>query len=395
MAVKKAFILAALSAAVLLTSSPAVFAQGCVAVRPMSCSASGLTNNLGLLEKGQWQLSGSYRYFKSFRHFRGDVEEHERIEQDTQVENLTHAIDLGVNYGLTHRVGLLLNLPLVYYDRSSLYEHYGNSAAANPEHKRFHTGAQGLGDLRFGANYWVFNPATAMKGNLLLGLSIKAPTGDANVSDEFHRRTRDGRDSVITRPVDQSIQLGDGKWGLNVEMQAFRSVFSRAAVFFNGFYLFNPSNVNNTLTRGTLTGADPITAYHSVADQFAARLGLNYAVLPSAGLSASLCGRIEGVPSHDLFGESQGFRRPGYVFSIEPSMTLSKGMDFTLNVPIALYRNRTKSVFDLADPTGQRHGDAAFADYLVNLVASYKFGKKQHGAMNMPPQINIPIEQKQ
>jgi hypothetical protein len=72
-----------------LISNQEVLSQGCVAVRPMSCSASGQASNFGMMEQGQWQLSSSYHYFKSFRHFRGDVEEKIRVEEATQVENIT------------------------------------------------------------------------------------------------------------------------------------------------------------------------------------------------------------------------------------------------------------------------------------------------------------------
>jgi hypothetical protein len=43
---------------------------------------------------------------------------------------------------------------------------------------------------------------------------------------------------------------------------------------------------------------------------------------------------------------------------------------------VALYRNRTKSTYDRSDPSGQRHGDAAFADYSINLGFGYRFGGK-------------------
>jgi len=381
MAMKK-FIAAisVLAVFVVLISNQDVLSQGCVAVRPMSCAASGQVSNSGMLEKGQWQLSSSYRYFKSFRHFRGDVEEKNRVEEGTQVENLTHAIDLGLSYGLSTRFGLALNVPVIYYDRSSLYEHYGNSLSSNPTQARFYTGAMGIGDTRLTANYSLFNPATSAKGNISIGVGIKTPTGNSNVQDEFHRRTANGRDSVVTRAVDQSIQLGDGGWGLNLEMSAFRQLFAKGSLVFNGFYLMNPRNVNSVP--------------HSVADQYGARLCFYYAVLPQAGFTAGLGGRIEGIPSDDLIGKSEGFRRPGYVVSIEPTISYNKGVNFTLNVPIALYRNRTQSYSDKlrTRETGVfRIGDAAFADYLINLVVTYKFGKK-HGSMSIPTKITIPNE---
>lgn len=356
------------------------YGQGCVAVRPMSCSASGNSGNLGILQKNQWQLGASYRYFKSFRHFRGDSEETERVEHETDVRNYAHSIDLGLSYGITNRISVSLNLPLIHYYRTSLYEHYGNSVTANPEQNRFHTAATGIGDLRLTGYYWIWNPERdSLNGNLAVGLGVKAPTGNSNVEDEFHKISKiDGSDSVSVRAVDQSIQLGDGGWAVNLELQGFLKVFKGGWLYFNGFYMSNPRNYNNTLTRGTLTNVDPMIAYHSVADQYAARLGLNYAILPHSGFSASLGGRIEGVPSKDIIGKSDGFRRPGYIFSVDPGLSyMYKTLTLVLNVPVALYRNRTKSTYDLADPTGTRHGDAAFADYLINFNVIWRFGKKQ------------------
>jgi hypothetical protein len=125
------------------------------------------------------------------------------VEEGTQVENITHAIDLGLSYGLSTRFGLALNMPVIYYDRSSLYEHDGNSVTTNPSRARFHTGAMGIGDTRLTANYALFNPERVSKGNISIGMGIKMPTGNSSVEDEFHRRTADGRDSVVTRAVDQ------------------------------------------------------------------------------------------------------------------------------------------------------------------------------------------------
>ena len=162
------------------------------------------------------------------------------------------------------------------------------------------------------------------------------------------------------------------------------------ALYFNGFYLFNPKETNQTLTRGVPVNTTSLTSFHSVADQFAARLGLNYAFAPKAGLSASLGGRIQGIPSHDLIGGDAGFRRPGYVISIEPGLSYNmRGLSMNLNIPVALYRNRTKSVSDLSDPAGQRHGDAAFADYLINFLVSYKLGGMRHET-GIPARVTIP-----
>ncbi|MEZ5063461.1 MAG: hypothetical protein R3B81_01950 [bacterium] len=365
-----AFVLIAL--AVTFAAHSRALAQGCVAVRPMSCATSEHVSGASTsLAKGDWQASSSYQHFRSFRHFRGDHEEANRVEDGTEVININHAVDLGLTYGLTNRLALSASLPLIYYDRSSLYEHYGNSTTSNPTQARFHTGAQGIGDARVTASYWMYDPMTPHRGNVSLGFGIKMPTGDSDVQDTFHKLDSNGQDSTIVKAVDQSIQLGDGAWGFALSTEGYRSLFDRTALYFNGFYLFNPKETNDVP--------------YSVADQYAARLGLDYALFPQHGLSASLGGRWEGIPSEDLIGGSEGRRRPGYIVSIEPGLTYShSNLTFTMNVPVALYRNRTQSVSD-KERTAQTgewvQGDAAFADYLINFSISARFGGGSHHMM--------------
>ncbi len=367
----------------LLTIGESVQAQGCVAVRPMSCGDAGhmsMSNGSmvsGPLVEGRWDASASYQYFRSFRHFRGDHEESHRVDDGTEVININHAMDLGISYSLNRRTQLTINVPLIYYDRSSLYEHYGNSIGSNPGQQRFNTGSYGLGDVRLSADYWMLDPAKGHRTNFSLGLGIKTPTGDSNVQDTFHKMGSDGADSLVTKAVDQSIQLGDGAWGFALRSQAY-SAFSRSfSGYFNGFYLFTPTEVNDTQHNAT--------TFHSVADQYSFRMGMNYAALPAHGLSASLGGRFEGIPSEDLIGGSDGRRRPGYAISIEPGLSLNQHVwNLSLNVPIALYRNRTQSVSDkerTASSGEWVQGDAAFADYVVNFSISRSFGGSSHGMM--------------
>lgn len=372
----------------LLIFSQKSVAQGCVAIRPMS-GCTGVAAGSIALGKGEWQIGANYRYFRSFRHFKGEFEQKERLELNTEVINIAHSIDLGLSFGISNRLSVTASLPFIYYDRSSLYEHYGNSPTANPDHKRFNTGAQGIGDLRISGLYWLWNPEKHLKRNLAVGLGLKLPTGNENVTDEFHKRkASDGTDSIIVKPVDQSIQLGDGGVGISLELQGYTSVFRNGALYFNGFYMSNPQETNNTVNRvltANSSQADSITAFHSIADQFVVRLGLNYVVWPARNLSVNLGVRAEGIPAKDLIGKDEGFRRPGYIISAEPGISYQHGrVSFSLNVPFALYRNRVKSVSDLADPTGQRHGDAAFADYSVNVGAAWRFGGHKAMAMEAP-----------
>lgn len=374
----------------LMLFSQKTLAQGCVAIRPMGCGGANLSNQTGFFNKGEWRVAATYRYFQSYKHFRGDHEEKERVENGTEVINDAHSMDLGLSYSFTDRFSMAFNLPFIYYKRSSLYEHYGNSPTTNPDQKRFSMNSKGIGDLRLSANYWLLDPHKHMNGNVALGLGIKLPTGNSNAQGDFHKLSSEGLDSIVTRAADQSIQLGDGGVGFTVEAQAYQTVFQRGALYFSGFYMFNPKTQNETLTRGTLNNVDPLIAHHSIADQYAVRLGLNYVVLPQQNLSLSLGGRAEGIPAKDAIGKSDGFRRPGYVVSAEPGLTWAKGnCNLTLNVPLALYRNRVKSVYDLADPTGERHGDAAFADYSINAGVVWRFGGHKMAPVDAPTFKNV------
>lgn len=358
-------------------------AQGCVAIRNMSCSGAGLnlsTSNAGFLNPGEWQASLNYRYFRSFRHFRGTHEEANRVEEGTEVINIVNSFDLGLGYSVSNRLSLNVTLPVTTFDRSSLYEHYGNSAETNPDHKRFHTQANGIGDLRLSATYWMLDPAKHHKGNFALGIGIKAPTGNANVQDDFHKLDKEGNDYTIRKAVDQSIQLGDGGWGVSLEAQGYQVLFANTSLYFDGFYLSNPRNVNETLRSPTADPNEPDN-YFSVADQYAARLGLSYML--GHATSLSLGGRIEGIPAFDVIGKEQGFRRPGYVISVEPGITQQVNrFVLNLNIPVALVRDRIRNTQDIASG---KHGDAAFADYLINAGIAYRFGGKKE---SQPPLQN-------
>jgi hypothetical protein len=90
-----------------------------------------------------------------------------------------------------------------------------------------------------------------------------------------------------------------------------------------------------------------------------------------------LAARIEGVPAHDLLGPSDGFRRPGYALSVEPGLAWYRSSNaLAVSVPIALRRDRTRSVPDEMDnpiPQTLGNGDAAFADWVLLVGFSRRF----------------------
>ncbi|MBU6219300.1 MAG: hypothetical protein KGQ50_01510 [Bacteroidetes bacterium] len=343
--------------------------QGCVAIRGVgSCLNPNSHAETGL--KGSWTISGDFRYFKSFRHFRGHEEEADRVANGTEVINHTSAFNIGVQHGLTERLFFSSDIPFVINTRSSLYEH--------GRKERRTTFSRGLGDIRLGLGYWLVEPGRK-KHALAAGFSVKLPTGNYQALDIFYNVGVNGSSEI--RPVDQSIQPGDGGFGISIDFQYYQALFSGITGYVTGFYLANPREMNGVRTfRETLSPVLKNESIMSVSDQFSYRAGLMTGS-NRKGISGIIGARYEGVPVRDIIGGSLGFRRPGSILSVEPGISYMKGgTNIQLSIPIAIRRNRPQSVTDIETTaqTGQfRNGDAAFADYLINLRYSLQLSKKK------------------
>ena len=343
--------------------------QGCVAIRGVgSCLNPNSHTEAGL--KGAWNISGDFRYFKSFRHFKGLEEEADRVANGTEVINHTSAFNIGVQHGLTERLFFTSDIPFVINTRSSLYEH--------GRKERRTSFSRGLGDIRAGLGYWIVAPGRK-KHALAAGFSIKLPTGNYQALDLFYNVGPNGGSEV--RPVDQSIQPGDGGFGISLDFQYYQSIFSGITGYITGYYLSNPREMNGVRTfRETLNPILKNESIMSVSDQYSFRAGLMTGS-NQKGFSGIIGARYEGVPVRDVLGGSLGFRRPGSIISLEPGINYMKGgTNIQLSVPIAVRRSRPQSVTDIETSklTGQfRNGDAAFADYLINLRYSVQISKKK------------------
>lgn len=340
-------------------------AQGCVAIRGFSSCSAGQMDGGANLSKGDFSIGTNFRYFESFRHFRGTIEEVNRISEGTNVINDSYFVDVTFNYGISDRLYADFLIPFVSHSRSSLYEHGGNNLG-----DRHKTRSSGLADIRLGAGYWLFKP-NSQPFNYAIGAGIKLPTGDFAYTDTFYNQGAN-KDINLDGVVDQSIQPGDGGVGFNLNVQGYHTLSHHFMLTTTLYYLFNPRETNGVLTRNG-------NSEFSVPDQYAAQLGALY-LSNIKGLNLYLGGRFEGVPASDLIGGSAGYRRPGYVISVDPGINYSaKNITISLNVPIALERNRTQSYLDKqkTSETGvYSQGDAAFADYLLNFNLTYRFKKK-------------------
>jgi hypothetical protein len=319
-----------------------------------------------------WSMAVSWRYQKSDRHFRGNHEEEERQAEGSEVINTVHQLELALTRTFASpRNSVTIGIPYLMAVRSqgirdpfSPPNQFGN----DPVVMRTETQARGMGDITITPRRWMFDPETQQRYNLALGFGIKIPTGANNVQDtRMIRDTTDPDGSPATsfmienvvRTVDQSIQPGDGGFGFIMDLQGFyRFGENRGAAYVTATYLVNPENTSGVPTWRN----DPGEEIMSIADQWLYRTGATWFPRKRrVGLSLGL--RWEGIPTHDLIGDSDGFRRPGYAFSVEPGFSYSVGSHtFSLLVPVALHRNRTVNTADIANDD---HGDAAFADYVI------------------------------
>lgn len=310
--------------------------------------------------KGDWNLSVSYRGLDSDDHYSGSERQHVRDREQTYVVNTQQALDIGLSYAATERLSFSLGVPLV---KASWAVPTPIRPVPGPREKQE---ASGLGDVSLMGRYWTFAPES--RHNVSLGLGVKAPTGEYDVTQEY--ANIDGTNRAV-KAVDQSVQPGDGGWGILFDVQAFKQ-YSKATLFASGTYLSNPRDTNGTpsilvgLGVANAAFAQEGILVNSVPDQYVVRMG---AVMPlgKSGVGASLAYRIEGLPRYDLIGDSHGWRRPGHEMFIEPGIAWSKGgSTWSLNVPIGFYRNREPN------PYSGREGDATFPDYILLTGVSWR-----------------------
>ena len=354
-------------------------AQGCVAIR----TVGGLNtmehsmmhemmhdSNAKKMVEPKWDLNISGRYFKSYKHFNGTDEVKQRVIDGTDVRNFSRNVDITLVRKLNEKWSVGINLPLIYNERTSLYEHVSNVKGS----PRYSTYSQGIGDIRITAYKWIIAPKVGNKGNLLGGIGLKLPTGNYKVTDVFHNTLTTTR----VGPVDQSIQLGDGGLGVSLELNGFRALNNTWSLYSNAYYLINPRGNNGVSTaRGGVPTAAAIkytSDVMSVPDQYLLRAGTNWT---KNATTISLGARFECIPASDLIGDNTGFRRPGSVLAIEPGANYSyKKFNFYLYTPIAIRRERPQSYPDILrsnDTKTFARGDAAFADYSISMGVGYRF----------------------
>jgi len=339
-----------------------VFAQGCVAIRSTGGLCAMDEHPDSTLKNGEWLYNGNGRYYQSYKHFVGKQEQYQRFALHNNVINTVETFDNSITRVFNDRWSVSVTMPFAVNRRSQLA---GTT--------RFSTHSAGLGDIRAAAYYWLLDPAKVHNFNIQVGLGIKFATGDDNVQDYFLQ----ANGTRVLGPVDQSIQLGDGGTGYTLEINTFYNLSHSFGFYGNFFYLANPMDVTGVASSATAPTATKIAITSnvlSVPDQELIRAGASLAV---KRFDFTLGFRDDCLPVRDIIGESDGFRRPGRILSAEPGATYRfKNIALYAFVPIAIIRDRTQSVPDIRQTalTGvYTHGDAAFADYVINLGVTVRF----------------------
>jgi len=339
-----AFLAAAMGPA--LVASPAM-SQGCEPIRfsnPVNLGGEGQAYQ----RTGEWRLTLAYRRLVSHEWFIGTRESSALAPGGRAPVFRIHTAVADVAYSFNDRLRARASLPVSI----GSFSRVGADKALH-EQKAF-----GIGDLSVMGESWLFAPRTHRRGNIAVGLGLKAPTGSHKLASQFY--TAKG---AVDFPADQTIQPSDGGWGVLLQSEAFRQVTERSFAYAFGSYMVSPkahSDVPSAPNSGT---------YWSVPDVYSARLGAAFSVLPDQGLTMSLGGRVDGIPVHDLIGggDESTIKRTAYVLFADPGVSLTRGKgSFTLSVPYRLRVNRMKSVYE-QHTNGVNGG--GFAKYL--LFASY------------------------
>ncbi len=315
-------------------------------------------------QPGETYLSLSTRNLRSSDHYNGTVEQVQRQTQGTYVVNLQHMFDLSIGHTFTERFSVNVGIPFLASSWGIPSPLTGGPDARANQHGR------GLGDISASARYWLLPTGKYRSGNIAVGVGMKFPTGNHQEQDTYPDIT--GNNTQL-RYVDQSVQPGDGGWGMMLDVQGFKRI-PHAQLFGAASYLANPRDQNGTTSVAVNISPAPNlnspTAYNSVPDQYLVRLGAA-APIGKTGIAASLAWRAEGLPRYDVFGESHGFRRPGVEMFIEPGISFATGANVvSIEVPIGYYRNR------FPNPYTGIPGDATFPKYIILASYSYRFGAK-------------------
>lgn len=321
----------------------AVEGQGCAPVRVAGAILG--TDGDVYLRGGTWQLGLAFRRLTSNRLIQGGTD----LGPSSVVKS--QSLFASVKYGVSDQLEVAVSLPVSY----------GTHETAYPDGQRHQNQATGIGDLSLVASYWLFNANTLRPGgNVAVGLGVKLPTGKNDVGGTWWNA--DG--STIPFPVHQSIELGDGGWGVILRTQAFQPILSSVYLYGGGSYTLSPQRTSSV---PRLPGS---SQYWAIPDVWDASAGVSWTVWPAQGLTVRIGTDFSGTRKQDLLGEEDDatvHRLPATAGYLSPGLTLTQGAHtIALGFSTRIYKNFMPSI---ADDLAGRKGGGGLAKHMV--TASY------------------------
>jgi hypothetical protein len=296
-------------------------AQGCIAIRNLP-AGFGQFASLGYSKtQDKWMLDISNRYFEAASGFSGSTNkgyDGVNIYQFITNFSLTRLLDKGW--------ALSLDMPI---QSGTTATPTANSGTRQSQH------AFGLGDMRLTVYKWILSTDVFRRGNIQFGLGIKFPTGNYRAVDYYYNS-----DNPVVKtlaPVNVVIQLGDGGTGITTQLNAYYIFSPTISVFGDFFYLISPVNTNGVAAWPPPDDSLLVATtgnVNSVPDNYSLNVGANvifHRFVFTGGLS------YEGAPAHDLFGENDGRRVPGHIFSVQPGAQFKfkrSILYFTVSIPV-------------------------------------------------------------
>jgi hypothetical protein len=351
-----------------LILSVAAQGQGCIPVRNIVGFGQFMRSEYEVQETPTtWLVNVNTRYAKIARSYAGT--ERTGIPAEDERINETFTMNVSIVRLLSRGWSIGMDLPLVANGRRTWQEH----DPTNPDKVHHTVNSYGLGDVRVAAYKWVWNTTENHRGNIAIGLGLKFPTGKYNYKDDFYKATE-----TISAPVNVTIQPGDGGMGFTSEINAYYNLNATMSLYGNFFYLFNPRGDNGvssidgggTPSQLQIDSGDDV---YSVPDSYSARAGANFTVQKFLFWMGA---RMEGQPTYDLVGESNGTRRAGYTISVEPGINYQiKRTTLYLFVPLTAQRKTQQTVPDIKKSTiTGTHvlAPGGFGDYMIFLGAVFK-----------------------
>lgn len=288
----------------------------------------GAAGSSGDIKAGHGTLSVGYRNAYANQFFL-NAHRNTQLTQAEQPTRLWNTLDLTGTYQLTKRVNLQATVPLQWNQATFLVPTEGPAGGPLGDAFRQRLSTAGVGDILLVERTWLFNPDNVKRGNVLLGLGLKLPTGNYRGNNRW---TGGAPGLWNNKASPQTILIGDGGVDILAEILAYRIVkypVRRTNLFAVASYIVTPRGTNGVPSQNFLDGPPISTSLltqnslvNSVPDSYSLRAG---AIIPSPfkdnkylkPFSGLIAYRWDGSPQRDFIGNSNGFRQPGFFMAVE------------------------------------------------------------------------------